>query len=81
MYLIPQNYGNSTPIVVRKGKHYGNLTEQFQKASNILTGYEENVEKAKQTQQLYQMLAVTGTIVVGLGGIFLTYKFITNLKK
>lgn len=80
--MLPHHYGTVQIPIVRKGKlPYGSVTEQLDKISNILTGYEKNVEEAEQTQAQYQMLANVALVVFLLGGSYIGYKFYQELKK
>ena len=79
--MLPEQYGQvSIPIIRRGNITYGNLQEQLAKVSNILTGYEKNVEKAEQTQAQYQLLANVALVVLVLGGSYISYKFIKELR-
>lgn len=79
--MLPQDYGQiSIPIVKRGNITYGTLREQFTKVSDILTGYEKNVEEAERTQAQYQLLANVAIVVLVLGGSYIGYKFIKDLR-
>lgn len=59
----------------------GDLQSELAKVSTILTEAEANAIQAKKTQDMYQMLAMTGTIVLGLTGVFVIYKFAQSIQK
>jgi hypothetical protein len=80
--MLPEHYGTVQIPIVRKGNlTYGSFQEQLDKVSNILTGYEKNVEQAEQTQAQYQLLANVALVVFLLGGSYIGYKFYQELKK
>ena len=81
--MLPPMYGQNTPVIVKQGNvnHYGNLNQQLAKISGILSGYEKNVEEAEKTQAKIQILTNMGIIVMGIGGSYLIYKFLTDLRK
>ena len=79
--MLPKHYGQ-THHVVRKGNlTYGGFKDELAKVSSIISGYEDNVKKAEQTQSMYQFLAITGSVVLLLTGTFVGYKFYKELQK
>lgn len=79
--MLPEHYGQSHHVIRKGNLTYGTLQDEIAKVSSIISGYEDNVKKAEQTQSMYQFLAVTGSVVVMLTGVFVGYKFYQELQK
>ena len=78
--MLPEHYGQSHHVIRKGNLTYGTLQDELSKVSSIISGYEDNVKKAEQTQNMYQFLAVTGTVVMLLGGMFIGYKFYQEVQ-
>ena len=78
---LPYNYGNTHVPVVRRGQMNGTILETIANAKTAIDNYEKQSEELARTQEQAQFLIMTGTVLLTLGGIFLTYKFIKEVNK